>query len=51
MSNYFWNIDEYSMLSQAMLGLIDKRLRQATGNQSEYFEGLLPFRTIVFSII
>ncbi|CAF1097582.1 unnamed protein product [Brachionus calyciflorus] len=33
-------IDEYSMLSQAVLGIIDKRLREATGKQSEYFGGL-----------
>ncbi|CAF1021169.1 unnamed protein product [Brachionus calyciflorus] len=30
-------IDEYSLLSQAVLGIIDKRLREATGKQSEYF--------------
>ncbi|CAF0924298.1 unnamed protein product [Brachionus calyciflorus] len=33
-------IDGYSMLSQAVLGIIDKRLRDATGKQSEYFGGV-----------
>ncbi|RMZ93354.1 ATP-dependent DNA helicase, partial [Brachionus plicatilis] len=33
-------IDEYSMLSQAMFGLIDNRLRQATGKLEELFGGL-----------
>jgi hypothetical protein len=32
-------IDEYSMVSQALLAQIDKRLRQATGN-NDYFGGL-----------
>lgn len=33
-------IDEYSMLSQVMLGIIDKRLRQATGIENEFFGGI-----------
>lgn len=34
----FYN--EYSMLSQALLGLIDNRLRQATGKHEELFGGV-----------
>ena len=30
-------IDEYSMLGQTLLGWIDKRCRQATGQQDEVF--------------
>jgi predicted ATPase len=33
-------IDEYSMLSQTMLGRIDLRLRQITGKTDQYFGGL-----------
>jgi len=33
-------IDEYSMVSQLMLGMIDYRLRQIKQNNSEYFGGI-----------
>ncbi|RMZ96220.1 ATP-dependent DNA helicase PIF1 [Brachionus plicatilis] len=33
-------IDEYSMLSQNIFGLIDQRLREATGNKNELFGGI-----------
>ena len=32
-------IDEYSMLGQTLLGWIDKRCRQATGQHDEIFGG------------
>lgn len=45
MQNRFRNIklviiDEYSMLSDKMLGKIDQRLRQARGNPNDFFGGL-----------
>ncbi len=33
-------IDEYSMVSQALLGQIDSRLRQATGKKNLFFGGI-----------
>ena len=33
-------IDEYSMVHQVMLAVIDKRLRQATGKNNLYFGGI-----------
>jgi hypothetical protein len=33
-------IDEYSMLSQTILAIIDKRLREATGKKNVYFGGI-----------
>ncbi|KAK3918288.1 ATP-dependent DNA helicase pfh1 [Frankliniella fusca] len=36
-------IDEYSMVGCKMLGMIDRRLKQATGNYAENFGGLCVF--------